>query len=75
MSNSIFKVGDLVVNGGNTNVADFPAYWFKIVKDGPGMFKIVPRGTENPLVVLAATFVTDASDPDEPNYFRIRSGC
>ncbi|PRX55515.1 ETX/MTX2 family pore-forming toxin [Flagellimonas meridianipacifica] len=64
--------GNLAVNGGNTNVADFPAYWFKIEKDGPGLFKIVPRGTENPLVVSGSTFVTaSTSEPDEPNYFRI----
>ncbi|TAI48251.1 hypothetical protein [Flagellimonas allohymeniacidonis] len=64
--------GNLAVNGGNTNVVDFQNYWFKIEKDGPGLFKIVPRGTENPLVVSGSNFViANTSTPDEPHYFRI----
>lgn len=69
---NIQSKGNLVTNGSNTNVEDFPAYWFKIEKDGPGLFKIVPQGTENPLVVSGSNFViANTSAPDEPNYFRI----
>ena len=75
MLNGILHIqsrGNLAANGGNTNVVDFPVYWFKIEKDGPGLFKIVPRGTENPLVVSGSNFVVaNTSEPDEPNYFRI----
>ncbi|WP_133248463.1 hypothetical protein [Flagellimonas aquimarina] len=64
--------GNLVVNGGNTNVADFPHYWFKIEKEGPGFFKIVPRGTENPLVVSGSNFViANSSTPSDSHHFRI----
>lgn len=59
-------------NGENTNVVDFDNYWFKILKEGSGLFKIVPFGTENPLITSGSNFVlAGSSDPAEPNYFRI----
>ncbi|GMN09442.1 hypothetical protein MTsPCn9_01020 [Croceitalea sp. MTPC9] len=69
---NIQSKGNLVVNGSNTNVEDFQAYWFKIEKEGPGLFKIVPRGTENPLILSSSNFVVaDSSTPTNPSYFRI----
>lgn len=59
-------------NGSNTEVSQFNDYWFSIEKQGPGLFKIIPRGTENPLIVTGPNLVTASnSTPTEPNYFRI----
>jgi len=63
---------NIIQNGGNTNVLDYPNYWFKIIKEAPGLFKIVPNGAENPLILSGQGFgVADNPDPDEPLYFRI----
>ena len=63
---------NLVKNGVNTPVEDYPNYWFKIEKEGPGLFKIVPNGADNPLIHSGANFVPAAnSDPSNPLYFRI----
>ncbi|WP_437399927.1 hypothetical protein [Flagellimonas lutimaris] len=63
---------NLIYNGGNTNVVDYDNYWFKIEKESPGLFKIVPNGTDNPLILNGQSFSTaDNSTPDEPLYFRI----
>ncbi|WP_222983734.1 hypothetical protein [Flagellimonas meishanensis] len=59
-------------NGGNTSVANFPNYWFKIEKEAPGLFKIVPNGADNPLINSGANLVPATNiNPDEPLYFRI----
>ena len=75
MSGGIVRIqskANLNRNGGNTNVVNYPNYWFKIEKEGPGLFKIVPNGADNPLVHSGANFAPAAnSDPDEPLYFRI----
>ena len=69
---NIQSQGNIDRNGGNTNVENFDNYWFKIEKEAPGLFKIVPHGTENPLIVSGSNFVlAESSDPVQPNYFRI----
>jgi len=69
---NIQSKANLNLNGGNTIVADFNNYWFRIKKQGPGLFKIIPRGTENPLINSDSNFVTASnSDPEDPTYFRI----
>lgn len=56
----------------NTNVEFFTNYWFKIIKEGPGFFSIVPFDTVNPLVISGSNFVIASNNsPTDPNYFRI----
>lgn len=69
---NIQSKANLNANESNTNVEDFPDYWFKIVKQGPGLFKIVPNGTENPLILSGEDFIiADNPEPEDPTYFRI----
>ncbi len=59
-------------NGTNTNVEFFTNYWFKIIKEGPGLFSIVPFNTANPLVISGSNFLIASNNtPTDPNYFRI----
>ena len=69
---NIQSKANLNQNGSNTIVNDFENYWFKIVKQGPGLFKIIPRGSEKPIINSGSNFVrADSEDPSDPTYFRI----
>ncbi|SDQ94146.1 hypothetical protein [Flagellimonas zhangzhouensis] len=75
MINSELRIqskANLVQNGINTPVEDYPNYWFRILKEGPGLFKIVPNGADFPLIRSGQKFIQASSeDPNDPIYFRI----
>jgi hypothetical protein len=63
-------------NGGNTDVAQYGNYWFKIEKKAPGLYKIIPTINNNPLTLSendSRLTASAASTSQEPAYFRILS--
>ncbi len=73
---SIQSKANLNRNGGNIDPGEYPNYWFKIEKTAPGLYKIIPTITNNPLMLSdneSRLTASNSSTTEEPAYFRILS--